>query len=107
MAVARVAPDARRTVPVRRLVMLVVLAVVAALYVAPVQKYLRVQRDLSHQRQALADAQRTHAGLLHQREALDTDTRIITLARECGWIFPGEKPLVIQGLPPGTTSHCR
>jgi cell division protein FtsB len=107
MAVARVAPDIRRSLPVRRLVMLVVLAVVAALYVAPVQKYLRVQRDLSHQRQALADAQRTHDSLVRQREALDTDTRIITLARECGWIFPGEKPLVIEGLPVGTASHCR
>jgi cell division protein FtsL len=107
MAVARFAPDARRTLPVRRLVMVVVLAVVAALYVAPVQKYLRVQRELSHQRQALTDAQRTHDALLRQREALDTDTRIITLARECGWIFPGEQPLVIEGLPPGTASHCR
>ena len=107
MAVARFAPDARRTLPVRRLVMVVVLAVVAALYVAPVQKYLRVQRELSHQRQALTDAQRTHDGLLHQREALETDTRIITLARECGWIFPGERALVIEGLPVRTGASCR
>jgi hypothetical protein len=107
MAVARVAPDIRRSLPLRRLVMLVVLAVVAALYVAPVQKYLRVQRDLGHARQELTDAQRAHDALVRQREALDTDTRIITLARECGWIFPGEKPLVIEGLPASAASHCR
>jgi hypothetical protein len=107
MAVARVVSDRSRSVPVRRLVMVVVLAVVAALYVAPVQKYLRVQRDLDHSRTAYAAAEKAHGDLVRQREALDTDARIIVLARECGWIFPGETPLVIEGLPPGTASHCR
>ena len=88
--------------------MLVVLAVVAALYVAPVQKYLRVQRELGHAADRLrAGAEARTTIWCAQREALDTDSRIIVLARECGWIFPGEKALVIEGLPPGTASHCR
>jgi cell division protein FtsL len=91
----------------RRLVAFGVLAVVAALYVSPVQKYLRVQREVRHQQVELDRAQQRHDALTSERAALDTNQRIILLARECGWIFPGERPLVIQGLPPRTSSNCR
>ncbi len=96
----------RRSLPLRRIAAFVVLLVVAALYVAPVQKYLRVHRELARQQAALADAQRRNAALTKADQALGTDVRIITLARECGWIFPGERPLVVEGLPGGNQTHC-
>jgi hypothetical protein len=97
---------ALRSLPLRRVAAFVVLLVVAALYVAPVQKYLRVHRELSRQRAALSEAQRRNAALTRADQALGTDVRIITLARECGWIFPGERPLVVEGLPGGDQTHC-
>ena len=45
--------------------------------------------------------------LIQERTALDTNQRIILLARECGWIFPGERALVIEGLPVRTGASCR
>ena len=107
MAKARPAPSRLPGLSVRRLAALGVLAVVAALYVSPVQKYLRVQREVRYQNAELARAEQRHDALIQERAALDTNQRIILLARECGWIFPGEQPLVIEGLPPGTASHCR
>jgi cell division protein FtsB len=96
-----------RAVSLRRLVAVGVLAVVAALYVSPVQKYLRVERDLTQQRAELVRTQQRHDALEHQRAALQTTQRIVELARACGWIFPGERPLVVQGLPPRDGVPCR
>jgi hypothetical protein len=91
----------------RRVVALVVLCIVAGLYVSPVQKYLRVQGELERQQAALADAQRQATRLADRHTMLQTDAAVILLARSCGWIFPGEHPLVVQGLPPDARAHCR
>jgi len=107
VAIARPAPRRIPSLSIRRLVAFGVLAVVAALYVSPVQKYLRVQRELQHQRAELTRAQARHDDLLRERAALDTNQRIIMLARECGWIFPGEQALVIEGLPSRDAASCR
>ena len=106
MAVLWAASDQLRSIPLRRVAALVVLVVVAALYVAPVQKYLRVHRDLARQRAELTQMQRRNSDLERAGQALETDARIIVLARECGWIFPGETPLVVEGLPGGDQTHC-
>jgi cell division protein FtsL len=104
---ARPAPSRLPGLSVRRLAALGVLAVVAALYVSPVQKYLRVQREVRYQNAELARAEQRHDALIQERTALDTNQRIILLARECGWIFPGERALVIEGLPVRTGASCR
>jgi hypothetical protein len=92
---------------VRRLVAFGVLAIVAALYVNPIQKYLRVQREVREQRAVLVRAEQRRDALLAERAALSTNQRVILLARECGWIFPGERPLVVEGLPKRAGANCR
>jgi cell division protein FtsB len=95
-----------RSFRVGRLAAVLVLVIVAALYVAPVQKYLSVQRQLAHEQTAYKQAAARKAELDRQHALLQTNAEVEILARQCGWIYPGEKPLVVQGLPPGQ-ADCR
>jgi hypothetical protein len=83
-----------------------VLLLMAALYVSPVQKYLDERARLHEERSQLAALKREHDRLETMASALLTKPRIVLLARECGWIFPGEKPLVIQGVEPRDGAQC-
>jgi hypothetical protein len=92
-----------RGLSVGRLVAVGVLAVIAALYVGPVQKYLQVRRDLGGQRAQVAALEREHGRLAHLERSLHTRATIVWYARRCGWVFPGETPIVVQGIG---GSHC-
>jgi cell division protein FtsB len=92
-----------RGVSVGRLVAVCVLAVIAALYVGPVQKYLQVRRDLSAQHAQVARLEREHRRLIRLERSLHTRATIVWYARRCGWVFPGETPIVVQGVG---GSHC-
>jgi hypothetical protein len=91
---------------VRRAVTIGVLLLMAALYVNPVQRYLDERARLHDERAQLAALQREHDRLEAQASGLLTRPRIVLLARECGWIFPGERPLVIQGVTPRDGAQC-
>jgi hypothetical protein len=92
----------RRTITsglsVGRLVAVGVLAVIAALYVGPVQKYLHVRHDLAVQRAQVAALEREHGRLTRLERSLHTRATIVWYARRCGWVFPGETPIVVQGI---------
>jgi hypothetical protein len=90
-------------VPVGRLVAAGVFAVIAALYVGPVQKYLQVRRDLTTQRAQVARLEHEHGRLVELEQSLHTRATIVWYARRCGWVFPGETAIVVQGLG---GSHC-
>lgn len=92
-----------RGVSVGRLVAVGVLAVIAALYVGPIQKYLQVRRDLGAQRTQVAALEREHGRLTRLERSLHTRATIVWYARRCGWVFPGETPIVVQGIG---GSHC-
>ena len=95
------------TLSVRRVAALGVLAAVAALYVSPVQKYLRSARAAAGYQTPTGDAAAAQHDRLHpEAAALDTNERIILLARDCGWIFPGEHPLVIRDIPASAATQC-
>jgi hypothetical protein len=83
---------------VGRLVAVCVFAVIAALYVGPVQKYLQVRRDLTVQRGQVARLEHEHGRLVHLEQSLHTRATIVWYARRCGWVFPGETPIVVQGV---------
>ena len=89
---------------VGRLVAVAVFVVIAALYVGPVQKYLQVRRDLSVQRTEVSRLEREHGRLVRLERSLHTRATIVWYARRCGWVFPGETPIVVQGI--GGSSHC-
>jgi hypothetical protein len=96
-----------RSLPKRRLVPLIVLAVIALLYVRPVENYGRLDRQLSEQRSTLRSLEAQRARLQAEQAALGTRARMILLARECGWIFPGERSFVVKGTDDGEGSDCR
>ncbi len=88
---------------VGRLVAVAVFVVIAALYVGPVQKYLQVRRDLSAQTTEVGRLEREHGRLVRLERSLHTRATIVWYARRCGWVFPGETPIVVQGIG---DSHC-
>ena len=88
---------------VGRLVAVAVFVVIAALYVGPVQKYLQVRRDLSVQKTEVSRLEREHGRLVRLERSLHTRATIVWYARRCGWVFPGETPIVVQGIG---DSHC-
>jgi hypothetical protein len=88
---------------VGRLVAVAVFVVIAALYVGPVQKYLQVRRDLSVQKTEVGRLEREHGRLVRLERSLHTRATIVWYARRCGWVFPGETPIVVQGIG---GSHC-
>ena len=88
---------------VGRLVAVAVFVVIAALYVGPVQKYLQVRRDLSVQKTEVSRLEREHVRLVRLERSLHTRATIVWYARRCGWVFPGETPIVVQGIG---GSHC-
>ena len=87
-----------RKISVGRLVAVGVLAVIAALYVGPIQKYLQVRRDVGAQRAQVTALEREHGRLVRLERSLHTRATIVWYARRCGWVFPGETPIVVQGV---------
>jgi cell division protein FtsB len=90
----------------RRILAVGVLLVIAAFYVDPVQKYLRVTSQLRSQQAHVAALERRQAALQDRTTALEGNAGIIAAARACGWVFPGERPLVVTGLPESARAHC-
>ncbi len=107
MAPRRSILDQSRPLPKRRLAAVAVLMLMAALYVSPVQKYLRAGARLDESRAQLAALQHRHDQLVRDSQSLDTTARIVLLARECGWVYPGDVPLVIVDVKPREGAQCR
>jgi hypothetical protein len=84
----------------------VVLAVMAALYVNPVQRYMHASHRLQEQRALVVSLQQRHDALIGESSQLHTKAGVVLLARECGWIFPHEQPLVIEGVPARDDAQC-
>jgi cell division protein FtsB len=105
--VAARSPTARASgFPVRRAAALAVLLLMAALYVSPVQKYLRVQRQLAQQQSLVQRLQADHRRLTERVAALRLRPAIVQCARQRGWVFPGETTLIVTGLPTADDRSC-
>jgi hypothetical protein len=94
----------RRGLTTGRVVAVAVLVLIAALYVGPLQKELRLRRELAAGRQRVTVLERRHAQLAGVERSLHTRAEIVRVARACGWIFPNEQAYVVKGL---TDSSCR
>jgi hypothetical protein len=95
--------NVKRGFSVGRLVAVGVLAVIAALYIGPIQKYFQVRRELGVQRAQVTALEREHGRLLRLERSLHTRATIVRYARGCGWVFPDETPIVVQGVG---GNHC-
>lgn len=82
------------------MVMLAGLVLIAALYVGPVEKYLRVQRELRQERARVGRLQSVNNALGVRVVALHYKPAIVQCARARGWVFPGEKTVIVTGIPP-------
>ncbi|MGN6379178.1 MAG: septum formation initiator family protein [Gaiellales bacterium] len=82
-----------------RLVAVAVLLLMAALYVGPVEKYLKVQQELRQQRALVHRLDRVHGALDLRVAQLQGKAAIVECARARGWVFPGEQSLIVTGVP--------
>src|SRR3954451_16937806 len=70
----------------------VAVLLVVALYEGPVSSLLRARDDTSELRADVARLQQRHADLQQQQRTLRSDAAIVALARDDGFVFPGETP---------------
>jgi cell division protein FtsB len=94
------APPSRRAVRERRrrakrLVVLVAAVLVAVLYAGPVRSYLDARAAETQARSDVTRLRAEQARLQTTLRSLHSNAAVIALARESGWIFPGETPYVI------------
>lgn len=83
---------------VGRVVLLVVLAVVVALYVQRGLAYLTVRSQAEQQQAIVQQLARENARLTREQRSLNDPSTIEQDARVLGMIMPGERPYVITGL---------
>lgn len=81
--------------------MLIVLAVVLALYVQQGLSLLSVRGEADQQAAIVKQLSRQNAQLRRQASSLSSPSTIMRDARALGMIKPGEKPYVVTGLPGG------
>jgi cell division protein FtsB len=94
------APPSRRAARERRrrakrLAVLVAAVLVAVLYIGPVRSYLDARAAETQARSDVARLRAQQARLQATLHSLHSNAAVIALARESGWIFPGETPYVI------------
>jgi cell division protein FtsB len=84
---------------VGRIGLLVVLAVVVALYVEHTLSYLSTRAQSDQQQAIVQSLTRQNAQLRAQQKSLNNPATIIRDARGLGMVRPGERPYVIIGSP--------
>jgi cell division protein FtsB len=85
---------------VGRVTLLVVLAGVLLLYVGPAVSYVQTWRESKARQAELRTLQRENARLLARRRALHEPRSLEREARALGMVRRGERPFVVEGLPP-------
>jgi cell division protein FtsB len=91
----RLARDRRRRA--RRFALAVAGLLVLALYVGPVRSYLGARDRAARARVEVVQLQRQHADLERRFRALTSQAATEALARDAGYIYPGETPYRVTG----------
>jgi cell division protein FtsB len=81
--------------------LVIVLAVVAGLYIQQGLAYLAARTQTDQQNAIAAQLARQNAKLIQQEQALSNPAAIVKAARALGMVEPGERPYVVTGLPGG------
>jgi cell division protein FtsB len=84
---------------VGRIGLLVVLAVVIALYVEHTLAYLATREQSDAQKAIVDSLERQNALLTREEKSLEDPATIVRDARALGMVRPGEQPYVITGMP--------
>lgn len=83
------------------MLLVIVLAVVAGLYIQQGLAYLSVRSQANQQKAIAARLQHQNAKLLREEKTLNDPSTIERYARALGMIKAGERPYVVTGLPSG------
>jgi cell division protein FtsB len=86
---------------VGRVLLVIVLAVVAGLYIQQGLTYLSVRSQANQQKAIVSRLITQNAQLRREQKSLNNPATIVSDARELGMVAPGERPYVITGLPGG------
>ena len=86
---------------VGRVLLVIVLAVVAGLYIQQGLAYLSVRSQANQQKAIVSRLVRQNAQLRREQTSLNNPATIMSDARELGMVQPGERPYVVTGLPGG------
>lgn len=84
---------------VGRVALLLLLAVVVALYVQPARSYVATWQDSKEKQSQLDRLEREHDALAARARELSDPRTIETEARRLGMVRPGERPYVVSDLP--------
>ncbi len=98
---AGLAPLRIRWERVGRVLLVIVLAVVAGLYVQQGLSLLSARSQAHAQGAIVLRLRRANAQLTRQQKSLNDPATIMRYARQLGMVEPGERPYVITGLPNG------
>lgn len=79
----------------RKIVVIIIVAILAVLFVQPIRAYRAAQSELTSARTQLADARTTKERAIQERDALGTREMLVREARRRGYIFPGETPFSV------------
>lgn len=101
-------PERRKRFARRRLRLLWVVAIVAAvayLYYKPITTYMQTRRELAARRAEVLALERTRAELrLRLADSTSADARERE-ARRLGYVKPGEQLFVVKGIPEWRRAH--
>jgi cell division protein FtsB len=82
-----------------RVLLVIVLAVVAGLYIQQGLAYLSARGQTEQQKAIVLGLRRENAQLTRQQKSLNNPATIMRYARQLGMVQPGERPYVVTGLP--------
>jgi cell division protein FtsB len=84
---------------VGRVLLVIVLAVVAGLYIQQGLAYLSAHSQANQQKAIVTRLRSENAQLARQQKSLNQPATIMQYARQLGMVQPGERPYVVTGLP--------
>ena len=80
---------------VRKLVVILIVAILAVLFVQPIRAYRTAQTELTTTRAQLSVVREAKQRAIAERDALGTREMLVREARRRGYIFPGETPFSV------------
>ncbi len=79
----------------RKLVVIIIVAILAVLFVQPIRAYRTAQTELTTTRAQLSVVREAKQRAIAERDALGTREMLVREARRRGYIFPGETPFSV------------
>jgi len=103
--VARARSRSRRSFTLLRWLGVAVICAIAVAYVQPIRAYFDAKDDLAAHRSERAGLLLKQAALKRRLELAGTDDFIVREARRLGFVRPGERLFIVNGVETWTKAH--